>query len=314
MHRRLYHHLKRGVYECNSKCPCNAACENRVSQGGLICRLQFFPCGQKGWGVRTLHFIPKGMFIGLYNGRVIQSWQINPQDLRQSQYICELMDANEGHGVDGAGDDDEEALEKKRQKAKRAKKKQRRRARAAAKRKNNATAPVASTSAAAAAADAAAADSDSSGSSGSEESPPPPPAADGPGLSREQLFRKNTSKEFLVDGSVDGNVTRSFNHSCAPNIFSQQIFTETHDIRFPEMALFAARFVLTCVILVPFISPFFFAETFTHWRSSAGTTATAWARTRIASSTATAAPSTAPCDSSKHSHTHIIIIITFRLI
>lgn len=31
MHRRLYHHLKRGVYECNSKCPCNAACENRVS-------------------------------------------------------------------------------------------------------------------------------------------------------------------------------------------------------------------------------------------------------------------------------------------
>ncbi|PAA72603.1 hypothetical protein BOX15_Mlig025313g1 [Macrostomum lignano] len=60
-----------GIYECNAKCRCRAAtCRNRVVQHGLRNRLQVFRTARKGWGIRTLHDIPKGAFICIYAGEV----------------------------------------------------------------------------------------------------------------------------------------------------------------------------------------------------------------------------------------------------
>ena len=37
-----------------------------------------------------------------------------------------------------------------------------------------------------------------------------------------------------------GNVGRFFNHSCAPNMEKQSVFTESQDARLPNVALFTS--------------------------------------------------------------------------
>lgn len=52
-----------GIYECNDGCACKTKreqCVNRNVQLGLRNKLQLFKTINKGWGVRTLHDIPKG--------------------------------------------------------------------------------------------------------------------------------------------------------------------------------------------------------------------------------------------------------------
>lgn len=38
---------------------------------------------------------------------------------------------------------------------------------------------------------------------------------------------------------MTGNVARFLYHSCAPNVFVQNVFMDSHDIRFPSIAFFA---------------------------------------------------------------------------
>merc|ERR1712105_423065 len=51
------------------------------------------------------------------------------------------------------------------------------------------------------------------------------------------------SNTFIIDAMKTGNVGRFLNHSCDPNIFVQNIFQETHDLRFPTVAFFTCKFV-----------------------------------------------------------------------
>lgn len=46
---------------------------------------------------------------------------------------------------------------------------------------------------------------------------------------------------YIMDAKKMGNVGRYFNHSCNPNVFVQNVFIDTHDPRFPEVAFFAKR-------------------------------------------------------------------------
>ena len=46
---------------------------------------------------------------------------------------------------------------------------------------------------------------------------------------------------YILDAKKKGNVGRFFNHSCSPNCFAQNVFTDTHDLRFPMVAFFASR-------------------------------------------------------------------------
>ncbi|CAF0928680.1 unnamed protein product, partial [Didymodactylos carnosus] len=44
---------------------------------------------------------------------------------------------------------------------------------------------------------------------------------------------------YTVDAKQYGCLSRFYNHSCSPNVMVQNVFIETHDIRFPWIALFA---------------------------------------------------------------------------
>ncbi len=47
-------------------------------------------------------------------------------------------------------------------------------------------------------------------------------------------------KPFIMDASIYGNISKFINHSCAPNLFSQNVFIDTYDFRFPWIAFFAS--------------------------------------------------------------------------
>lgn len=70
-----------------------------------------------------------------------------------------------------------------------------------------------------------------------------------PALSVEDRPRKFKSvREYFGDGADDcyimdakssGNIGRYLNHSCQPNVFVQNVFVDTHDVRFPWVSFFA---------------------------------------------------------------------------
>ena len=41
-----------------------------------------------------------------------------------------------------------------------------------------------------------------------------------------------------MDAHFKGNVSRFYNHSCSPNVFVQNVFIETWNVRFPWVAFF----------------------------------------------------------------------------
>ncbi|XP_068203468.1 histone-lysine N-methyltransferase eggless-like isoform X1 [Palaemon carinicauda] len=44
---------------------------------------------------------------------------------------------------------------------------------------------------------------------------------------------------YIMDAKQVGNIGRYLNHSCEPNVFVQNVFVDTHDLRFPWVAFFA---------------------------------------------------------------------------
>lgn len=46
---------------------------------------------------------------------------------------------------------------------------------------------------------------------------------------------------FVVDAKQKGNLGRYLNHSCSPNLDTQNIIINTADLRFPTVAFFAKR-------------------------------------------------------------------------
>ncbi|XP_026087588.1 histone-lysine N-methyltransferase SETDB1-A-like isoform X1 [Carassius auratus] len=46
---------------------------------------------------------------------------------------------------------------------------------------------------------------------------------------------------YVIDARQEGNLGRFINHSCSPNLFVQNIFVDTHDLRFPWVAFFTSK-------------------------------------------------------------------------
>uniref|UniRef100_A0A1B6CWU1 Histone-lysine N-methyltransferase n=1 Tax=Clastoptera arizonana TaxID=38151 RepID=A0A1B6CWU1_9HEMI len=44
---------------------------------------------------------------------------------------------------------------------------------------------------------------------------------------------------YIMDAKTNGNIGRYLNHSCDPNVFVQNVFVDTHDLRFPWVSFFA---------------------------------------------------------------------------
>ncbi|XP_070198817.1 histone-lysine N-methyltransferase SETDB1-like [Littorina saxatilis] len=58
-----------------------------------------------------------------------------------------------------------------------------------------------------------------------------------------RLFFKDASSCYIMDAKSVGNIGRYLNHSCSPNVFVQNIFVDTHDLRFPWVAFFAGQYI-----------------------------------------------------------------------
>ncbi|XP_044261529.1 histone-lysine N-methyltransferase eggless-like [Tribolium madens] len=48
---------------------------------------------------------------------------------------------------------------------------------------------------------------------------------------------------YIMDTKNAGNIGRFLNHSCSPNVFVQNVFVDTHDLRFPWVAFFCSQFI-----------------------------------------------------------------------
>jgi histone-lysine N-methyltransferase SUV39H len=73
---RSYEGDKLTIYECTSACACRKTpdkpCQNNViGQHKRPWKLELFKTVDRGWGVRTREFIPRGAFIAEYIGEII---------------------------------------------------------------------------------------------------------------------------------------------------------------------------------------------------------------------------------------------------
>ncbi|XP_018415412.1 PREDICTED: histone-lysine N-methyltransferase SETDB1 [Nanorana parkeri] len=65
----------------------------------------------------------------------------------------------------------------------------------------------------------------------------------------EGMIGRRTTRQFydgeescyIIDAKLEGNLGRYLNHSCSPNLFVQNVFVDTHDLRFPWVAFFASK-------------------------------------------------------------------------
>ncbi|KAI1307584.1 Histone-lysine N-methyltransferase eggless [Halotydeus destructor] len=206
-HRRLFDQIASGVYECNDSCPCTKKCPNRLAQLGVRLRLQLYKYPKKGWGVRTLQDIPEGTFVCLYVAEVITPSQ---GDTGDDTYYAQ-MDIIETHesykGLDYESEaecvTDEESETETDESDGDFGQKYGSRKKKEKKRRKRAK---------------------------EKEIP-----------NRYRLYKEDGP--YVLDGRVKGNIGRFLNHSCDPNAYCQNVFIETHDLRFTHMALFTSKFV-----------------------------------------------------------------------
>ncbi|XP_053330692.1 histone-lysine N-methyltransferase SETDB1 [Spea bombifrons] len=69
------------------------------------------------------------------------------------------------------------------------------------------------------------------------------PSADREGTGRRttRQFYDGEESCYIIDAKLEGNLGRYLNHSCSPNLFVQNVFVDTHDLRFPWVAFFASK-------------------------------------------------------------------------
>ena len=61
-------------------------------------------------------------------------------------------------------------------------------------------------------------------------------------VSARKLFGRNEDV-YIMDAKSIGNIGRYLNHSCNPNVFVQNVFVDTHDLRFPWIAFFTSQHI-----------------------------------------------------------------------
>lgn len=236
-HKRLYEQVGTGIFECNEMCSCSSKCPNRVVQNGIRFRLLVRKTLNKGWGVVTLDDIPKGAFICTYAAELLDDAdQYGNSDMYYADldYITVNEEKKLGNYEDdehdeGIADNSEEDSE------------------------SDESPPRGESE------DALEATSSSSQDYVPQSRYPRRQAqystiqliaAQQNGSKTVNSKQKQNflrihkileSRDFTLDARVRGNVGRFFNHSCDPNSFVQNVFINTHDLRFPHVAFFAQK-------------------------------------------------------------------------
>lgn len=237
--KRLLAPVSTGIFECNSYCGCSSKCLNRVVQNGIRFRLQVRRTLRRGFGVFTLDDIPAGAFIATYAAELLDDAdQYGDCDMyfADLDYISAVEeqknamsdDEKSDEGVDVDEDSNGNSCPRKKKKV--------------------------------------IVESSSSDSEYSVEEFMPraitertttrypkrrravSPQAGRVAAANNQRPRFRSLHEILgetsdytLDARMQGNIGRFFNHSCDPNAFVQNVFIESHDLRFPIVAFFAKR-------------------------------------------------------------------------
>lgn len=240
-YKRLYEHVPTGIYECNSRCKCKSNCLNRVVQQPLQSKLQVFKTSNRGWGLRCINDVPRGSFICVYAGQMLTEQKANEGGLDAGdEYFAELdyievaEQIKEGYESDVQEPEEEEDLYNPELddddtdfRASLSVKDVEFNTQLRARRGNK---------------------NSTDGEFDSQErqviSFEPNKNMDASNEANEKptirkLFGKDESC-YVMDAKVRGNLGRYFNHSCSPNLFVQNVFVDTHDLRFPWVAFFAS--------------------------------------------------------------------------
>lgn len=248
--KRLLNQVPTAIFECNSMCSCSSKCSNRVVQNGIRFRLVVQKTLRKGWGVLTLDDIPEGAFICTYSAELLDdadSYGKSDMYYADLDFISANQQAKEIFSDDDEGVDiiydnidykanlvsrsietdyniDEEAhstggesvdssqVESLESKDENGQKRYPRRTRQNEKKIEKTSEPA----------------------------PRKPQVKVRDGKFKD-IHGLLGSHDYTLDSGRTGNVGRFFNHSCEPNAFVQNVFIETHDLRFPVVAFFAIR-------------------------------------------------------------------------
>jgi len=237
--KRLHKRVITGIYECNTSCKCRKTCLNRVVQEPLKTSLQVFFTENKGWGVRTLADIPKGSFVCTFLGEVRSDKNIeNDRSLNWGEYMGELDFIDTTENAKNGYESDVVQFEDKSEYY-----------------TNSSSDEEISTSSS----------DDPSWAVQSKintfvskmslrknlqdtntkidgQHEPSKSNTQQKDESEHKSLRRFLDKDcgsYTLDSTINGNVGRYFNHSCDPNIFVQNVFIDTHDLRFPWVAYFS---------------------------------------------------------------------------
>ena len=203
-----------GIYECNKQCACSTTCSNRVVQFPIRQRLQVFKTKKSGWGIRALDDIPQGAFLCTYTGKLYtdQEGDEKGKAFGDSYFadldLIEMSEEEKKEFKDNPNLDEGFEEEKKQVETKDG--------------ENTETAE------------------------GTEEKGKiEPKKVEKPGKRPENAkvkvisarsYSKNEKGEeetgpYVMDANSQGNIGRFFNHSCGPNVFVQNVFVDSHDLR-----------------------------------------------------------------------------------
>ncbi|TRY76583.1 hypothetical protein TCAL_09221 [Tigriopus californicus] len=261
-YRRLHDVVPTGIFECNSGCKCKQTCMNRVAQNPLRSKLQIFKTERRGWGIRTLCDIPEGTFLCIYVGNLYCTEEANvhgqnfgdeyfaeldmietvekQKEGYESDYDdeeCEILSTyNESESAASTEDEDEangqEKLRKDelggfRSKATPLGVSQDRPTRTTRKKTQ----------------DGFRENGDSDHQSLNRKTDKVKETADKPKFKSTRLYFGDKEDVYIMDAKSIGNIGRYLNHSCTPNVFVQNCFVDTHDLRFPWVAFFSSTYI-----------------------------------------------------------------------
>lgn len=232
--KRLYGRVDTGIFECNTNCKCSKSCLNRVVQHPISAKLQVFKTKNKGWGIRTLADIPKGSFICNYIGEIYSEYDAekiafdtgeNGEYLSNLDYIETVVELKEGYEndvmnlsvIESESEEDtsfySDLVEENETKF----------------RMNLRNFNIQHSN------------TEIDGKHKlSQLNSQQTTTTETPDNNFYRRYFDGGTGIYVVDSKRSGNVSRFLNHSCDPNVFVQNVFVDTHDLRFPWQAYFAS--------------------------------------------------------------------------
>lgn len=235
--KRLIEQVSTGIFECNEFCKCSSKCPNRVVQNGIRTRLQLRKTVAKGWGVFALDFIPKGSFICTYSAELLDDAdQYGADDMyfadldyisvvEEGKFMLEDEQSDEGVESDSSSDDSANAKQSKKK----------------AKNNRDADENVSDLDELVRKYSPQNSNNETRYPKRNQQTQPEQPKKPSNRPRFRPIFEilEESHDTYTLDARMQGNIGRFFNHSCDPNAFVQNVFIDTHDLRFPVVAFFA---------------------------------------------------------------------------